>query len=211
MANYFLNEKASLFEYFWKGFNVSLISVGDRFSIFEKAEDGLLYRVTEKLFDYLSFYDSFSYLVGISAFCLYKPPKQPEKFVDLLNRLAEDEEEKTGSSAAKDIINLEAKTKEHAKELIQEAYKEADALGYRGNIFIRFMVYNVKSQTVSNLHLVDTVCHPCFPISSVPLFSLLETLTVSPSIEIQDTHRGNTGRLRSRMLCATQRNYKRAT
>lgn len=172
-----MNEKGSLFEYFWKGFNVSLISIGEKIPVFNNQENnGLVWRITDKLFDYLSFYDTFSYFIGISAFGIYKLSKQTEKFTDLLSHFFNNSTESTQKSPSnmpKDITNIEIKTKDEAKIILSEIYKQAEKIGCeKGNVFIRFMVYNVKSQVVSNLHLVDCICHNNLNINAVFLLML---------------------------------------
>ena len=152
-----MNEKGSLFEYFWKGFNVSLISIGERRSLFNE-NNGLMHLTIEKLFDYLSFYETGSYLIGISAFTIYKQSKQAEIFKDLLGHLTE-------MSIKNDIANIEVRTKAEALEVIQEIF--TSKLTTKGHFFIRIMLYNIKLQTVSNLHLIDTLCHPNLKLQAV--------------------------------------------
>ena len=153
LANYLLNEKRSLFDYFWNGFNTSLISIGEDGNFFQK-QDGLVWLAIDKLFDYLSFYNGSFYSVGISGFAIYKDLKQIDRFCDLLNHFAEKPSQKG------DIINFEVKNKEQAVEIIKEIYKESSKLETKGNLFIRIMIYNTKTRLLSNLHLVNTMCNP---------------------------------------------------
>ena len=146
-----------------------MISMGEHNPIFGNGEESLLSRLADKLFDYLSFYDTFSYVVGISAFAIHKPAKQPEKFHDLLTTLVEE----SGKKVTKDLANIEVRSKDEARDVIDNIYKELEAQGIQGHLFLRFMVYNVKSQVVSSLHIVDTVCNPC--VSSGAVYIMFAT------------------------------------
>ncbi len=132
--------------------------MGEPSPLFSAGEENFVSRLIDKLFDYLSFYDAFSYVVGVSAFALYRPAKQTERFCDLLANVAPEESSK--KLPGKDIANIEVRSKEEAKQVVKEALKEEERQGIRGHLFIRLMAYNVKTQVVSSLHLVDTVCHP---------------------------------------------------
>eukprot|EP00826_Nyctotherus_ovalis_P005029 TRINITY_DN11125_c0_g1_i2.p1 TRINITY_DN11125_c0_g1~~TRINITY_DN11125_c0_g1_i2.p1 ORF type:complete len:184 (-),score=15.52 TRINITY_DN11125_c0_g1_i2:359-910(-) len=157
IANYFLNEKGSLFEYFWKGFNVSLISIGEHNSLFNTSS-GLIHLAVEKLFDYLSFYEASAYIASISAFTISKHQKQSESFKDLLLHYAD-------QPAKSDVANIEVRTKMEAFEVL----RVLNSVAVKGNFFVRVMLYNTKSQTVSNLHLVCSVAHPNLRLQTVVL------------------------------------------
>ena len=136
-------------DYFIKGFNASVISIGENSSLLDN-EDGTVRRVLHQIFEYMK--RSKNYLLGISAFSIHKENGK-EIFEDLLTH-----------SPNEDIVNVEIRTEMEAIKLIHEIYKNKDFIGHR---FIRFMIYDIVSRTVSNLHLVSTICHPHVIIESV--------------------------------------------
>lgn len=169
IANYFLNERNSLFEYFWQGFNVALISFGWYNPVLTDQDENLLSRILDKLFDYISFYDALSYSVGISGFIIHKPQKQAERFDDLLINQVTESQKELGkkSEESKNLKNIEVKTKEDAKFILASILKEANKPTYQGQLFIRLMLYNSKTKTVSNLHFVRMLYLPQQAVSII--------------------------------------------
>ena len=145
MRDYFLEGKGSLFDYFWKGFNSSLITIGVHELTMQEV---LVHSIIEKLFEYLLFHEASYYTISLSAFTIYNIGAT-EKFMDLLFNLAD----------SKGIANIEVRTREEGIKIVKEIFNVYNKSNTNGHLFIRLMIYNSKSKIVSCLQLANIIRH----------------------------------------------------